>query len=109
VNRQITPVLNFWGAPDNNGPYVMHLFVMSQPDDPAIMNGVAADIPFRWIATYGAGLAKNLARKYPPAPSSGVSTKDLVDEFAGLLDAALREDIERVPFFLAGGMQAYYR
>ncbi len=109
VNRQITPVLNFWGAPDNNGPYAMHLFVMSQPDDPVIQGGVGADIPFRWIATYGAGLAALISRKYPPNPQTGVSVKDIQQDYKELLDAALREDIERTGFYISPGLSAYYR
>jgi hypothetical protein len=109
VNRQINPVLNFWNAPDDGGPYVLHLFFMAQMDDPVIEGGVGVDIVFRWLATYSAGLAKNLARKYPPPPASGVTVTDLKTDFAELLEAALREDIERTPFFVSPGLQGYYR
>lgn len=108
-NRQINPTINFWNAPDNAGPYCFHLFAMIQQDDPEVAGGVGADVPFRWLATYAAGIAKNLARKFPPPPASGVSVSDLKTDYAELLDAALREDIERVPMMLAIGANSYYR
>lgn len=107
-DRLINPSINFWNAPDDQA-YVMHLWVMSQPADAVISGGGGADVPFRWLAAYAAGIAKNLARKYPPPPSSGVSVKDLKDEYDELLAQALGEDIERVPLFISPGLHGYFR
>lgn len=108
-NRQINPTINFWNAPDDAGPYVFHLFSMVQQSDPQISGGVGADVPFRWLAAYTAGIAARLARKYPPNPSVGVTVESIVAEYKDLLAQALMEDIERVPFMIAPGLSGYFR
>jgi hypothetical protein len=108
VDRKINPIVRFWTAPDDAAPYVFHLFYMRQPDDPVVSDGVGIQFPFRWWACYSAGIAKNLARKYPMPPSGGVTVADLVTEYKELLEAALMEDIERVPAYVSPGMRGYF-
>lgn len=109
VDRQITPIVRFWNAPDDNGPYVFRLYFMRQFDDPVIDGGVGIPFPFRWWGVYAAGLAKYLARKYPPPPDSGVSVADIVAEYKELLQNALLEDIERVDLQISPGLVSYFR
>lgn len=107
--RLRNPVISFWNPPDAATAYTFSLWAMIQPEDAVIEGGTGVDVPYRYLEAYASGLAAKLARKYPPPPTSGVTVKDLRDEAAAALLAALGEDIERVPLFLAGGMQAYYR
>lgn len=108
VNRQRSPEVVFWNEPDNNGPYVFHLWVMQQFDDPQIDSGVGVDVPFRWLDAFAAGLAVRLFRKFPPPAASGILIADLRSEYEAALEAASKEDIERVPFFITPGLSGYY-
>jgi hypothetical protein len=107
--RRRIPVITFWNPPDDNSAYVFHLWTMQQPQDAVIEGGVGVDVPYRYIAAFGAGLAARLAIKYPPPPASGVSVDSLEARAERTLQAALAEDIERVPLHLNGGFQSYFR
>ena len=109
VQRLRTPVVSFWNPPDDYAAYVFKLWYMAQPDDAVVEGGVGVDVPYRWLEVYASGLAARLARKYPPDPKSGVTVADLRAEAAQTLQAALAEDIERVPTFISPGLQSYYR
>lgn len=107
--RLRTPIVSFWNPPDDNGPYIFRLWAMMQPDDAVIEGGVGVDVPYRYYSAYAAGLAAKLAMKYPPPPESGINLAMLKQEASEALDAALREDIERVPFLLSPGLSGFYR
>lgn len=108
-DRLVTPTLTLWNVPDGNGPYVLNLWIMAQPNLAALPNGAPPDLPFRWYEAFASGLAAKLARKYPPPPSTGVTVADLRAEAQEALQAALGEDIERVPLFITPGLRSYYR
>lgn len=108
--RLRTPVVSLWTPPDDNSPYVLNLWAMVQPEDAETGGGVGIDVVYRFLEPYAAGLAAKLGRKYPPDPTTGGSTvADLRDEAKAVLEAALREDIERVPLYIAPGMSGYWR
>lgn len=108
-DRQINPRIVFWNVPDNNGPYIMNLWVMQQPDDAVVEGGVGVGVPFRWFDAFCAGLALRLCRKFPPAPQSGTVIADLRAEYQAALQSALKEDIERVPLMVTPGLTSYFR
>jgi hypothetical protein len=108
-DRQINPKIVFWNVPDNFGPYVMNIWVMQQQDDAVIEGGVGVGVPYRWFDAFCSGLALRLCRKFPPDPRSGTSIVDLRAEYQSALQAALREDTERTPFFLTPGLTSYFR
>lgn len=108
-SRERTPIVSFWNPPDSYTAYVFRLWHMAQMHDAVIEGGVGVDLVYRYYEAYAAGLAAKLARKYPPDPKSGVTVQDLKLEAAAALDAALREDIERVPLYIGGGFSSYYR
>lgn len=107
--RLRTPIISFWNPPDDNGPYIFRMHYMAQPDDAVIDGGVGVDLVYRYYEAYASGLAAKLARKYPPPMASGVTVNDLKAEAAAALDAALKEDIERVPLYVSPGLQSYFR
>lgn len=106
-DRQTQPKISFWNEPDNAQPYVFHLWCMLQPYDADPANGVGVDVPYRWYEAFASGLATKLARKFPPPPPTTIA--DLRGEAQQALTAALSEDIERVPFYLAIGSSSYWR
>lgn len=109
VQRRRTPLVNFWAAPDDNGPYLFTLWCTTMIEDAVVDGGTGVDVDARYYDAYAAGLAARLGRKYPPPPASGVSVNDLRMEAKEALDAALMEDIERVPTFISPGMWSYWR
>lgn len=66
-NRQITPQLVLWEVPDNNGPYFLHYYAMTQVQDAAATMGQTPDIPIRFYEALCAGVAARLATKYAKA------------------------------------------
>lgn len=108
-DRRRSPTVSFWNPPDSTQPYCFVLYAMIQPEDSVIEGGVGVDVPYRYLAAFGAGMAYRLSQKYPPDPQSGATMQALKDDYTATLQAALLEDIERVPLYLAGGMQSYYR
>lgn len=108
INRQRYPEVVFWNEPDNNGPYIFHLWVMQQFDDPQIDSGVGVDVVYRWLDAFAAGLAMRLFRKFPPPATAGITMADLKAEYEAALEVAMREDIERAPFFITPGLSGYY-
>lgn len=107
--RLRNPVISFWNAPDDNGPYIFTLWAMLQPDNAMIEGGTGIDVPYRFLDAYAAGLAARLARKFPPAPASGVTVAELRAEAQDAFQKALAEDIERVPLFISPGLNSYFR
>lgn len=106
-DRQRTPVVRFWNAPDDNGPYLFTIWHMAQPEDAVVDGGVGVDFVYRYLEAFASGLAAKIARKYPPpAPSSAA---ELRAEAKEALQDALREDIERVPAFISPGLWWAYR
>jgi hypothetical protein len=102
--------IHFWNVPDNNGPYLLNLYVMQQQDDAVIEGGIGIGVPFRWFDAFCSGLALRLCRKFPPDPRSGTSIGDLRNEYQVAFQAALKEDIERGPaFMLTPGLGSYFR
>lgn len=105
-NRQIQPTIQFWNPPDNQC-YILNLWVMVQPEDATVGGGVGVGVPYRWYETFSSGLALKLARKFPPQPPNSIA--DMRSEYQNALADALREDIERVPLYIGGSMQSYFR
>ena len=109
-DRTNPPSITFWNVPDSNGPYVLNLWTVQQPDNIEVGGGIGVDgMPYRYFEAFASGLAAKLARKFPPLPQSGIRVQDLQMEAQEALQAALREDIERVPLFLQVGVESYYR
>lgn len=107
--RLRNPIISFWNAPDDNGPYIFTLWAMIAQDDAVVQGGAGIDVPYRYLAAYASGLAAKLARKWPPNPATGVTVKELQDEAEADFQAALFEDIERVPIYIGPGLNSYFR
>lgn len=108
-NRQTTPQINFWQAPDQNGPYLFSYYAVVQDQDASFAMGGTLDIPYRFLEAFTAGLAYQLARKYPPPPQSGITLADLKLEAKETWDEAAKQDTEEVPLFVTPGLNSYSR
>lgn len=109
-DRLISPTITMYPVPDGNGPYVFNYYACTQMQDASLPGGETPDLPYRWLDVLVTGLAKRLAKSYPP-----VGMDPLAFEAARKADydeawsIASTQDVENVPLSIAPAIQAYYR
>ena len=101
INRQVTPVLNIWPAPENSTDVLIYDCLTRLDDADTYTNTV--DVPFRFYPCLAAGLAYYLAIKR--APDRIQLLKSVYEEE---FDRALSEDRDRASFNVAPNLR-YYR
>lgn len=109
-DRLISPTVTFFPVPDGNGPYVFNYYACVQLQDVNLTSGETPDLPYRWLDVLVAGLAKRLARVYPPQgldPMAFVAARD--KDYAEAWMYAAGQDTENVPMRILPGIGAYYR
>lgn len=104
LDRLTTPQVTMWPVPNDNATYVLHLRMISQPQDVALANGRNINMPYRWLDFFAASLAHRLSRIYAPTMETQ-RRQDAKDAWA----EAATEDIEYVPLFVLPGVSGYYR
>ena len=65
-NKQITPQMNYFPAPDSAGPYYAYILAFTQIQDVSIPGGATIDAPYRFLDAFVAALAARLAGHYAP-------------------------------------------
>lgn len=109
-DRLISPTITMWPVPDGNGPYVYNYYACTQMQDASLAGGQTPDLPYRWLDVLVTGLAKRLAKSYPPEGSDPLAfeaaRKADYDEAWGF---AATQDTENVPVTIAPAISAYYR
>lgn len=103
-DRTITPSIKLWPVPDDNATYTLKLRVCRQIQDVSIPSGVTLDLPYRWLDVFVSDLSYRLARIY--APDKEAMRK--ADSIEAWTNAAV-EDQERVPMYITGAMDGYWR
>lgn len=103
-DRQESPIVHLWPVPDGNSTYTLNLRMVSQPQDAKMPGGVTAEIPYRWLDAFAAGLAARLAVLYKP----DLETKRQADAERAWQIAAT-QDTEDVPMYVIPGLTGYYR
>ena len=101
IDRQVTPVLNIWPAPENSTDVLIYDCLTRLDDADTYTNTV--DVPFRFYPCLAAGLAYYLAIKR--APDRIQLLKSVYEEE---FDRALSEDRDRASFNVAPNLR-YYR
>lgn len=102
VDRTITPSVTFWPVPDQT--YGLNYFAFQQVGDADPTGINTADLPYRFLEAFTAGVASHLAIKWAP-------------ERAQMLDAYAKEcfveasdnDREKVSLTLRGDFSGYFR
>lgn len=91
LDRQTpAPILYLWDVPENSTDE-LHYWRMRQLED--FNTGAnTADLPYRWLEAFTAGLAKKLAEKYSPDREMALSNKA-----TARFNEANQEDRERAP------------
>jgi hypothetical protein len=67
------------------------------------------DVPYRFLEALAADLAAHLARKYPPAPETGVTIAELQLAAREAWEEAAQEDRERVSTYMVPDLSEYFR
>ena len=101
VNKQLTPTISVWPAPDKNSTYTIYMTVLTRMDD-ADAGANTLDMPFRFYPCLAAGLAYYISLK--KAPDRTQMLKALYeDEFA----RALAQDEDRSSFNISPNLRSY--
>ena len=101
VDKQISPTITVWPAPDKNSAYTLHLNVLSRMDD-ADAGANTVEVPFRFYPCLAAGLAYYMALK--KAPEKVPLLKQLYEEE---FERALSQDQARASFRVAPDLTIY--
>lgn len=108
-DRLISPTLTTWPVADGNGPYVLNYYACVQMQDANLPGGETPDVPYRWLDVLVSGLARRLARVYPP---DGVDVMTFQKARDADYDEAWRwagtQDTENVPMTIAPAIGGYY-
>lgn len=108
-DRQSTaPTITLWPVPDLSNTYALQLYAVRQLEDANALAGQGPDIPYRFLEALAAELALHLARKYPPAPTSGVAIADLKLAAEEAWEEAAQEDRERVSSHFVPDLSGYF-
>jgi hypothetical protein len=101
INKQLTPTISVWPAPDKSSTYTIHMNVLTRMDD-ADAGANTLDLPFRFYPCLAAGLAYYLSLKR--APERTQMLKALYEEeFA----RALAQDEDRASFRVSPSLRSY--
>ena len=101
LDKQISPTITVWPAPDQNSKYDLYLNVLSRIDD-ADVGANTMQIPFRFYPCLSAGLAYYIALK--KAPEKVQMLKAVYEEE---FDRALSQDEDRASFRVAPDLRGY--
>jgi hypothetical protein len=101
-NKQTSCSLTLWQAPDDHQKYVLHYYRARQMQDAMMGNGALADVPYRFLEAYVAGLASKLAEMYAPGRA-----QELMAKARMTFDNAAQRDIENAPLRIVPALHSY--
>lgn len=101
-NQQIEPTITVWQPPDDD-IYTLRYYRARQIQDASMPNGLAPEIPYRFLEAYVAGLAFKLAELYAPARMG-----DLAQVALRAFQRASQRDIEKSSLRIVPAMSIYY-
>lgn len=103
-NRVLPPTLNLYPVPDQNGPYTLFVYALTQSEDALVTGGTQLAIPVRWMMAFADALAVELSYTYAPDMTAGLTTKA-----AGSYQRARIQEREVVDIYIAPGLSFYYQ
>ena len=101
IDKQISPTITVWPAPDQTSKYDLYLNVLSRMDD-ADAGANTLQVPFRFYPCLAAGLAYYIALKRAPE-KVGMLKQIYEEEF----QRALSQDEDRASFRVAPDLRGY--
>lgn len=108
-DRLISPTLTTYPVADGNGPYVLNYYACVQMQDANLPGGETPDLPYRWLDVLVSGLAKRVARYYPPQGMDPLAFQAARDkDYDEAWKWAGTQDTENVPVSIAPAISSYY-
>lgn len=101
---QASVTANIWPLPDATGSYTMYYWVLRRMDDAGAYTNTA-DVPFRFLPAFIAGLAFYIAQKRQP--DNAVLLQRLETDYEKAWTRAAEEDRERATLKLAPRSSSY--
>lgn len=101
-NAQISPTITLWQPPDDQKQRVLQFYRARQQQDASLPHGLEADVPYRFLEAYVAGLAFKLAELYAPARMAELGTAA-----AAAFDRAQKRDVEKSPLRIVPALSIY--
>ena len=101
INKQLTPTISVWPAPDKNSTYTIYMNVLTRMDD-ADAGANTLDLPFRFYPCLAAGLAYYISLKR--APERSPMLKAMYEEE---FNRALSQDEDRASFRIQPNLRSY--
>ena len=101
INKQLTPTISVWPAPDKNSTYTVHMNVLTRMDD-ADAGANTLDLPFRFYPCLAAGLAYYISMKRALERTNALKAI-YEDEF----QRALSQDEDRASFKVSPSLRSY--
>ena len=103
-DRLIAPSVTLWPVPDQNGPYLLNYYYVSQIQDANYTGGQTMDIPYQWLRAMSSGLAAELAPIYAPEREQ-VRRADAERSF----QIAAEWNTENAPIYLSPSLGGYFK
>ena len=101
VNKQITPTISVWPAPDKSSTYTIVMNVLTRMDDSDSATNTM-EIPFRFYPCLTAGLAYYISIKRAPERTAMLKSM-YEDEFT----RALSQDEDRASYRISPDIRSY--
>lgn len=101
-NHLINPTITVWQPPNDEEPYTLNFYRARQIQDASVPGGLTAEVPYRFLEAYVAGLAFKLAELYAPARMEELAARAL-----GALDKAKKRDVENAPLRIVPALGGY--
>ena len=101
INKQTTPTISVWPAPDKSSTYTIYMNVLTRMDD-ADAGANTLDLPFRFYPCLAAGLAYYISLKKAPE-RTGMLKAMYEEEF----ERAMSQDEDRGSFKVSPDLRSY--
>jgi hypothetical protein len=101
-NAQRLPTITLWQPPDDAEPRWLRFYRARQMQDAVLPDDIQAEVPYRFLEAYVAGLAFKLAELYAPA-----RMEELAAAAKAKFDRAKQRDVENAPLKIVPAMSIY--
>ena len=101
IDKQLTPTITVWPAPDKSSTYTIYMNVLTRMDDTDV-GANTLDMPYRFYPCLAAGLAYYISLKKAPE-RTGILKQLYEEEFL----RALSQDEERTSLHIGPDLRSY--
>lgn len=103
-DRLVSPTFTLWMVPDDSQTYTANYYTVRQTQDTNITGGQTAELPYRFLEAFTAGLAWKLSEIYAPELEDKMFAR-----YNRAWTIAATQDVENVPLYISPGLDSYWR